>query len=381
MAKRVSYQEFTFEEYINEQQIHDVVKNIATQIEEDLKDEKPLFIGILNGSFRFLNDLFSNFTMDCEVEFIKLKSYESTESTGKITELIGLRDSLKGRTVVVVEDIIDTGLTITNVINDVLALDPKEVKIATMFLKPDIYKGALVPDYVGMEVPPEFIIGYGLDIDGLGRNLNSVYKKIDSVSLEHSKKKGMLNIVLFGPPGCGKGTQSAVLKDKYDLVHISTGDVFRGLDPESELAKLAKSYADKGNLVPDDITIKILQSEVKKHPNAKGVIYDGFPRTSAQAEALDVFLKSKGGSVTCMLELEVEEEELRSRLKGRALDSGRPDDADPAVIQNRIDVYNSQTAPVAAFYKEQTKHKSVNGVGSVEEVSERLFQNLEEVVA
>jgi adenylate kinase len=282
---------------------------------------------------------------------------------------------------VVVEDIIDTGLTMANVINDVLAMNPKEVKVATMFLKPEIYKGALIPDYVGMEVPPEFIIGYGLDIDGLGRNLNSVYKKIDSVPLELSKKKGMLNIVLFGPPGCGKGTQSAILKDKYDLVHISTGDVFRGLDPDSELAKLAKSYADKGNLVPDDITIKILQSEVKKYPNARGVIYDGFPRTSAQAEALDVFLKSKGGAVSCMLELEVEENELRTRLKGRAMGSGRPDDADPAVIQNRIDVYNTQTAPVAGFYKTQGKHKSINGIGSVEDVSERLFHNLEEVIA
>ena len=381
MAKKVSYQNFTFEEYIPEQQILDVVKNIATQIENDLSGQKPLFIGVLNGSFRFLNDLFSHFTMDCEVEFVKLKSYERTESTGKVTELIGLRDPLKDRVVVVVEDIIDTGLTMANVINDVLAMNPKEVKVATMFLKPEIYKGALMPDYVGMEVPPEFIIGYGLDIDGLGRNLNSVYKKIDSVPLELSKKKGMLNIVLFGPPGCGKGTQSAILKDKYDLVHISTGDVFRGLDPDSELAKLAKSYADKGNLVPDDITIKILQSEVKKYPNARGVIYDGFPRTSAQAEALDVFLKSKGGAVSCMLELEVEENELRTRLKGRAMDSGRPDDADPAVIQNRIDVYNTQTAPVAGFYKTQGKHKSINGIGSVDDVSKRLFHNLEEVIA
>ena len=189
MAKKVSYQNFTFEEYIPEQQILDVVKNMAMQIEKDLTGKKPLFIGVLNGSFRFLNDLFSHFTMDCEVEFIKLKSYESTESTGKITELIGLRDSLEERVVVVVEDIIDTGLTIANVINDVLAMNPKEVKVATMFLKPDIYKGALMPDYVGMEVPPGFIVGYGLDIDGLGRNLNSVYKKIDSLSFGSQKRK------------------------------------------------------------------------------------------------------------------------------------------------------------------------------------------------
>lgn len=191
----------------------------------------------------------------------------------------------------------------------------------------------------------------------------------------------MLNIVLFGPPGSGKGTQSALLKEKYDLVHISTGDVFRALDPESELGKLAKSFADKGNLVPDEITIEILESEVKKYPDAKGVIYDGFPRTEAQAAALDRFLAEKGTSVTCMVALDVEEDELRERLKGRALQSGRPDDADPAVIQNRIDVYNGQTAPVADFYKAQGKYKAVNGVGSISEITQRLFDSLDEVMA
>ena len=191
----------------------------------------------------------------------------------------------------------------------------------------------------------------------------------------------MTNIVLFGPPGSGKGTQSAILKEKYGLVHISTGDVFRGLDPESELAKLAKSYSDKGNLVPDEITIEILESEVAKYPDAKGVIYDGFPRTSAQAAALDTFLSSKGTSVTCMLALDVEEDALRERLKGRAIDSGRPDDADPAVIQNRIDVYNNQTAPVADFYKAQGKYIEINGIGSIEEISQRLIDALEAATA
>ena len=191
----------------------------------------------------------------------------------------------------------------------------------------------------------------------------------------------MTNIVLFGPPGSGKGTQSAILKEKYGLVHISTGDVFRGLDPNSELAKLAKSYSDKGNLVPDEITIEILESEVAKYPDAKGVIYDGFPRTSAQAEALDKFLTSKGTGVTCMLALDVEENELRERLKGRAIDSGRPDDADPAVIQNRIDVYNKQTAVVADFYKSQGKYIAINGIGTINEISQRLIDSLEEATA
>ena len=182
----------------------------------------------------------------------------------------------------------------------------------------------------------------------------------------------MLNFVLFGPPGAGKGTQSDLLKDKFELVHISTGDVFRALDPESDLAKLAKGYADKGNLVPDEITIKILESEVQKHNNIKGVIYDGFPRTTDQAKALDLFLEEKEATVTMMLSLAVPEEELRKRLIVRAQVSGRADDADPAIIQNRIDTYNSSTAPVSAFYKAQGKLKEINGVGSIEEIFERL---------
>lgn len=190
----------------------------------------------------------------------------------------------------------------------------------------------------------------------------------------------MINIVIFGPPGAGKGTQSVKLKEQFGLVHISTGDVFRALDPDSELGQLAKSYADKGNLVPDEITIKILEAEVSKHPEAKGVIYDGFPRTTAQAEALDKFLLSKGTSITMALALEVEENELKERLKNRALDSGRPDDADPAIIQNRIDVYHAQTAPVADHYKQQGKYIGINGIGSIDDIFERLCDAVNESV-
>jgi len=183
----------------------------------------------------------------------------------------------------------------------------------------------------------------------------------------------MLNIILFGPPGAGKGTQSAYLVEHYGLVHLSTGDIFRAnIKGETELGKLAQSYMNQGQLVPDDVTISMLESEVDKHPDAKGFIFDGFPRTTAQAGALDEFLNGRATPVSCMLALDVEEEELKKRLLARAETSGRPDDADPAVIQKRIDVYNAETAPVAGHYAAQGKYTGVDGIGTIEEITERL---------
>ncbi len=183
----------------------------------------------------------------------------------------------------------------------------------------------------------------------------------------------MLNIVLFGPPGAGKGTQSEKLIHEYNLVHLSTGDIFRGnIKGETQLGRLAKSFMDKGELVPDSVTISMLENEVEKHPSAKGFIFDGFPRTSAQASALDLFLKTKGTDITCMLALEVDEEELIKRLLNRAKTSGRSDDADENIVRNRISVYNRETAPVADYYKSQGKYRGIEVIGSVEEISERL---------
>lgn len=189
----------------------------------------------------------------------------------------------------------------------------------------------------------------------------------------------MLNIVLFGPPGAGKGTQSEKLIERYNLVHLSTGDIFRSnIKGQTELGQTAKRYMDKGELVPDEVTIGMLENEVQKHPSANGFIFDGFPRTTAQAEALDQFLESRDTAISLMLALEVPEEELKKRLKSRAETSGRSDDADPEVIQKRIDVYEKETAPVAEHYREQSKYRGIEGTGSIDEISQRLFAAIDQ---
>ncbi len=183
----------------------------------------------------------------------------------------------------------------------------------------------------------------------------------------------MLNLVLFGPPGAGKGTQAVKLVGKFNLIHLSTGDVFRfNIKNKTKLGVLAKSYMDKGNLVPDEVTISMLEAEVNKNPTAGGFIFDGFPRTTPQAKALDQFLKSKETSVTVMLALAVKKEELIKRLLLRGKDSGRSDDANEEVIANRIKVYNEQTAIVANFYSEQNKFQEIDGIGSVDTIFDRL---------
>jgi len=188
----------------------------------------------------------------------------------------------------------------------------------------------------------------------------------------------MLNIVLFGPPGSGKGTQAAKLVAKYDLVHLSTGDIFRAnIKGETELGQLAKSYMDKGQLVPDEVTIGMLESEANKYWEAKGFIFDGFPRTMFQAESLDNYLKSRNTSITLMLSLEVNENELKTRLLLRGKDSGRADDQNPKIIQNRIDVYHRDTAPAKEFYSQQGKYVGINGVGAIDDIFNMLCSAIE----
>ena len=191
----------------------------------------------------------------------------------------------------------------------------------------------------------------------------------------------MLNLVLFGPPGAGKGTQAARLVEKYHLVHLSTGDIFRSNIKEgTDLGQLAKSYIDKGALVPDEVTIGMLEAEVNSNSNAKGFIFDGFPRTAAQAEALDAFLSSKDTEVSSMLALEVDENELITRLLERGKSSGRADDQDAGIIKNRIKVYENETAVLKTYYANQNKFFGIEGVGSIESITLGLCKAIDTLV-
>lgn len=183
----------------------------------------------------------------------------------------------------------------------------------------------------------------------------------------------MTNIVLFGKPGAGKGTQAEFLRDKYNLTHISTGDVFRyNLKHETELGKKAKAYMDNGDLVPDALTINMLEAEVDKYPETKGFLFDGFPRTIAQAKALDEFLESKGWEVTATVALEADDNVLVERILERGKTSGRPDDQDEDKIRNRYQEYNEKTAPLTDYYKKQGKFYEVDGIGLIPAVTARL---------
>ena len=183
----------------------------------------------------------------------------------------------------------------------------------------------------------------------------------------------MLNLVLFGPPGAGKGTQSNLLMDKYNLIHLSTGDILRSeIAERTKLGLEARVLMDRGDLVPDKVVIGMISSKLDNNPNVNGFIFDGFPRTSAQATALDNLLEEKGTSISAMLSLKVDDNELIRRLLERGGDSGREDDKNENIIANRINEYNNKTAPLKAFYSSQDKLSEVEGIGSVEDIAQKL---------
>lgn len=183
----------------------------------------------------------------------------------------------------------------------------------------------------------------------------------------------MVNFLIFGPPGSGKGTQSLKLAEKFNLAHLSTGDMLRAeIAGKTELGIKMSSIMEKGELVPDEVVIEMIASKIDRAKNISGFLFDGFPRTVAQTVALEKILNERNMKIDCMLVLEVDHDELVKRLIARADLSGRPDDKDPSVIENRIEVYKEKTEPIITYSREKGIYQPVNGMGTIEEIFERL---------
>lgn len=365
----VTVHDKTFRPYISQGQIQKEIQRLAAEVQQDMQGKRPVFVCILNGAFMFASDFMKAYQDECEITFVRLSSYEGMQTTQNVKQLIGLTIDIEGRDVVVIEDIVDTGHTLEEIYTIFEQKKVASLKIATLFFKPEAYKKQLPIHYIGFSIPNQFILGYGLDYDELGRNLPKIYQL---------NTYDMINLVLFGKPGAGKGTQAVFLKEKYGLVHISTGDLFRyNIQNGTELGKLAQSFIEKGDLVPDEVTIKMLQAEIEKNPKAKGFIFDGFPRTIAQAEALDAFLLSKGMTIDATLALDAEDQILIDRIIERGKVSGRTDDQDESKIRNRFVEYNEKTAPLIEYYQKQQKLRVVNGIGTIEEITQRLSKEID----
>ena len=232
-----------------------------------------------------------------------------------------------------------------------------------MLFKPNCYKLDKKLDYVAMEIPDDFIVGFGLDYDGLGRNIKDIYV-LDT---------NMKYYILFGPPGAGKGTQAASMAERFNLCHISTGDLLRGeMAKGSELGLKAKSLIEAGELVPDEIVEGMIENKFNTVEGVNGFLLDGFPRTIAQAEALDKMLAKKGTAVTGVVSLMIPDEMIKERIKHRAAIEGRADDASDETIANRIKTYHGKTEPLIDYYKKAGAYNEIDGVGTIEEVRDRI---------
>ena len=188
----------------------------------------------------------------------------------------------------------------------------------------------------------------------------------------------MLNVILFGPPGSGKGTQAERLEEAYNLVHISTGELFRSeMEAGTPLGLQANEFMSRGELVPDEVTIGMLRHRMMSHQDAEGFIFDGFPRTRPQAEALDKLLEDMGQQIDALIMLDVPEDEIVKRIVLRGKESNRPDDSDPEVIRNRFQVYQSKTAPIYAFYAEKQRAFKISGIGTIDDIFHQLCDTID----
>ena len=370
--KTVKVLDKEFSLYIPQEKIENAIQAVADQVNCDLADKNPLFLVVLNGAFMFASELFKRLTIPCEISFVKLSSYAGTETTNVVRELIGLDHSLEGRHVVVVEDIVDTGHTMRYTLQKLRDLKAVDVRIATLFFKPANFQYDYPINYKGMDIGNEFIVGYGLDYDQHGRNLSDIYKII-----ENKSNSTMLNIILFGPPGAGKGTQSQFLREKYQLTYISTGEILREeIAAETELGLQVKGIISQGGLVSDEIVAAIIEKKLAENINSPGFLFDGYPRTVKQAEILDEMMQKYGIALTGVLSLEVPENLLIERMLERGKVSGRADDNIDS-IKHRFVEYEAKTKPVLAYYEGTGKLHPVNGVGEIPEIFKNLCSVIE----
>ena len=375
MEKRILVKDRYFVPYIPYERLEKAIDDVAERINQDFKhfEGTPIILCVLNGSILFTGELMKRLNFPCEFSSIRLSSYEGTLSTGVTRKVLGLTSSIKGRTVLVVEDIVDTGKTITDLHALLLDAGAADVKICTMLLKPEVYKKDLKLDYVAMEIENRFIVGFGLDYDQLGRNYKDIY------ILDDTKPKTMKHFLIFGPPGAGKGTQAARLIERFGLRHVSTGDLLRReIATGTPLGLKAKTLIDKGELVPDEVVEGMIASELDAHTDVKGFIFDGFPRTTAQAEHLDAMLAERGKQVDAVLSLMIPDQTVFERIRHRAEVENRVDDTKPEVIQNRIDTYHAKTEPVIAYYKGKGVYREIDGLGTIDEVFDKICAVMEE---
>lgn len=373
---RILLKDKYFVPYIPYSRIEQAIDEVADRINRDFRnfDGVPIVLCVLNGSILFTGELMKRFDFTCELSSVRLASYEGTLSTGVTRKILGLTTAIKGRTVIVVEDIVDTGKTITDLCDILREAGAADVKICTLLLKPEVYRKELKIDYVALEIENRFIVGFGLDYDQLGRNYKDIY-----ILEKEAEKTAMKHFLIFGPPGAGKGTQAARLIERYGLRHVSTGDLLRReIAAGTPLGLQAKSLIDKGELVPDEVVEGMIAAELENNPGVKGFIFDGFPRTTAQAEHLDAMLAARGERIDAVLSLMIPDETVFERIRHRAEIENRVDDTKPEIIRNRISTYHAKTEPVIAHYKGKGVYREIDGLGTIDEVFGNVCRMMDE---
>lgn len=373
MRDKIVLGDKTFKPYIRHEKIIAAIDSVAEKVNADFRgcEDVPIILCVLNGAIPFTGELLQRLDFKCELVSIKMSSYQGTKSTGTVLTMMGLTADVSGRRIIICEDIVDTGNTIVALKELLLDKGASDVKICTMLFKSGVYAKHDRIDYVGLDIPNAFIVGFGLDYNELGRNSKDIYVIDDN----------MKYYILFGPPGAGKGTHAGAIAEKYNLKHISTGELLRAeIAAGTQLGKEAKSLIDAGELVPDSVVEGMIESAFDNIKGVDGFLLDGFPRNLSQAQDLDKILERRGSSVTAVLSLMISDDMIRQRIAGRAAIEGRADDASEATITNRIKTYHAQTEPLIEYYKKAGKYYECNSEhGDINENRRRVLNLIDSI--